>query len=236
MKLNFLGRGAAFNPKEGNTSAYFIDGSELFLIDCGENIYERIIQKNILNGIQTINVMITHMHPDHIGSLGTLIFHSYFVLKNPVNIIVGRNTKYVLDLEYYLAIVGCTKDMYKFVYIENLTYNKTFSNMHYFPTTHCNELDSYGIGFYTPDGIIYYSGDTNDLETIKCVLELEDLYALYVDCTSQNYPGNVHLYIGLLNSIVPEDKKNKIYCMHFNNDECIRLAKEYGFNVVEVVK
>ena len=32
MELSFLGRGAAFNPKEGNNSAYFIENNQLFLI------------------------------------------------------------------------------------------------------------------------------------------------------------------------------------------------------------
>lgn len=30
MKLNFLGRGSAFNQIEGNNSAYFIDDNQLF--------------------------------------------------------------------------------------------------------------------------------------------------------------------------------------------------------------
>ena len=41
MELKFLGRGAAFNPKEGNTSAWFIENNELFLIDCGESVYRK---------------------------------------------------------------------------------------------------------------------------------------------------------------------------------------------------
>ncbi len=43
MELTFLGRGAAFNPKEGNNSAYFIEKDELFLIDCGERIFDKLI-------------------------------------------------------------------------------------------------------------------------------------------------------------------------------------------------
>ena len=64
MNLLFLGRGAAFNPKEGNTSAYFLENNQLFLIDCGESIFERIINKNILKNIDAINVLITHTHSD----------------------------------------------------------------------------------------------------------------------------------------------------------------------------
>ena len=38
MELKFLGRGSAFNVKEGNTSAFFYSNGELFLIDCGESV------------------------------------------------------------------------------------------------------------------------------------------------------------------------------------------------------
>lgn len=93
MELNFLGRGAAFNPKEGNTSAFFIDNNELFLIDCGESIFKEIIENNILNNIEKINIMITHTHCDHIGSIGSLIMYSYYKLNNKVNIIVPKEKK-----------------------------------------------------------------------------------------------------------------------------------------------
>ena len=42
MKLNFLGRGAAFNPKEGNTAAFIKEGDRLLLIDCGESVFRQI--------------------------------------------------------------------------------------------------------------------------------------------------------------------------------------------------
>ncbi len=33
-----------------------------------------------------------------------------------------------------------------------------------------------------------------------------------------------------------DDIKNKVYCMHLNNESCIEKAKELGFNVVETKK
>ena len=79
MDLQFLGRGAAFNPKEGNNSAYVIENNQLFLIDCGESIFERIMENGLLDKIDGINVMITHTHSDHVGSLGTLTMYSYYI-------------------------------------------------------------------------------------------------------------------------------------------------------------
>ncbi len=52
MELKFLGRGAAFNPKEGNNSAYFIENNQLFLIDCGENIFERLVENGLLESVE----------------------------------------------------------------------------------------------------------------------------------------------------------------------------------------
>ena len=99
MELNFLGRGSAFNPKEGNTSAYFIENNELFLIDCGEDIFERIIKNNVLKDIEKINALITHTHSDHIGSLGSLIMYSYYIIKKKVNIILPSNAKYIENIK-----------------------------------------------------------------------------------------------------------------------------------------
>ena len=47
MDLKFLGRGSAFNVLEGNTSCYFIEKDELFLIDCGENVFNCLIKKKL---------------------------------------------------------------------------------------------------------------------------------------------------------------------------------------------
>lgn len=47
VDLKFLGRGAAFNLIEGNNSAFFMENNELFLIDCGESIFESIITNNL---------------------------------------------------------------------------------------------------------------------------------------------------------------------------------------------
>ena len=74
MELKFLGRGAAFYPVLGNTSAYDICDNNLFLIDCGETIFKKLFEKDIFNKINNIYIFITHTHSDHIGSLSSLIF------------------------------------------------------------------------------------------------------------------------------------------------------------------
>ena len=75
MELEFLGIGSSFNAEEDNTSAFFVEGEEMFLIDCGETVYKSLIRNELLENVDTINIMITHTHDDHIGSLGSLVLY-----------------------------------------------------------------------------------------------------------------------------------------------------------------
>ena len=43
--LNFIGRGSAFDVREGNTSAYIKTDNNLFLLDCGESVFKEIIER-----------------------------------------------------------------------------------------------------------------------------------------------------------------------------------------------
>lgn len=235
MELNFLGRGAAFNPKEGNTSAYFVENNQLFLIDCGESIFERLVESGILESVELINLMITHTHSDHIGSLGSLVTYSFYILNKPLNIILPKNAKHLPSIEKILSGFGCTKTMYNYVDEKTLDgKNETFQNLRYVKTKHRDDLECYGLLFNTENGIVYYSGDTREINTIKALIDSgQTIDKLYIDTTTDNFPGNVHLYIGILQESIPDELKERVYCMHLNNDNCIEQAKALGFNVVE---
>ena len=238
MELKFLGRGAAFNPKEGNTSAYFIEGNQLFLIDCGESIFERLIENEVLQGVDNINLMITHTHSDHIGSLGSLVMYSYYVLHKPLNIIMCLGAKHLSNIDKILNGFGCPLQMYEYINEKDFDDKyESFQNIRYMETRHRDDLACYGLLFNTKNGIVYYSGDTREVNNIKNLIDSgQKIDKLYVDTTTENYPGNVHLYIGTLNETIPDSLREYVYCMHINNDDCIEQAKKYGFNVVEIQK
>lgn len=40
MELNFTGKGSAFYPPFKNTGAYMLSGKALYLIDCGETMFD----------------------------------------------------------------------------------------------------------------------------------------------------------------------------------------------------
>lgn len=235
MELKFLGRGNAFNPTEGSNSAYFIENNELFLIDCGESVFKGLIENNLLENIDSVNLMITHTHSDHIGSLGSLAMYSYFILHKPLNIVLPQNAKHLPNIEKILSAFGCTEPMYNYI-DEKIFDNKlnSFQNVRYIETSHCDEIDCYGLLFTTENGIIYYSGDTREVNIIKALIDSGKLIdKLYVDTTTADYPENVHLYLGNLKQVIPDYLKKHVYCMHINNDDCIEQVEEAGFNVVQ---
>ena len=238
MQLRFLGRGSAFNPKEGSNSAYFVEGDELFLIDCGENTFGKLLENKVLENIKTINLMITHTHSDHVGSLGSLVGYSFYVLRQPVNIILPDNAKHLSSIGKVLSGVGCTTQMY--YYKDEKTFDEKYENfqkIRYIETKHCDELNSYGILFATQKGKVYYSGDTREIDTIKTLIDSgQPIDKIYIDTTTNNFSSNPHLYIGILQRTIPEEMKSQVYCMHFNDDDCIEQAKILGFNVVEIEK
>lgn len=209
MELNFLGKGAAFNPKEGNTSAFFIDNNELFLIDCGESIFKEIIENNILNNIEKINIIVPKGKKEYISNLLSII-----------------------------NLFGCSKDMYNTKYdIEYSNKYNVFQNISFVTTKHVDNLECFSIVFNTKDGIIFYSGDTKEINPlIKIINSNQKIDKIYIDTTNDNYPNNVHLNIEIIHNNIPFELKNKVYCMHINNYECIKLIEKYGFNIVKIYK
>ncbi|WP_027625614.1 MBL fold metallo-hydrolase [Clostridium lundense] len=62
-----------YHSIEANTSAYIKDNETLLLIDCGETVFKKILEKSLMAGVKQVHILITHMHLDHIGSLGGFI-------------------------------------------------------------------------------------------------------------------------------------------------------------------
>jgi len=235
MELKFLGRGAAFNPNEGNTSAYFIEDDNLFLLDSGETVFASLIKNNILEKINNIYIMITHTHSDHIGSLGSIVHYFYYMKESNATIVLPTDAKYQKDIEELLRIFGCDKENYNFIKEIELDNNyKSFNKLRFLETKHSKNLDCYGLLFDTNNGYVYYSGDTLEVTNVTNLINNnEKIDKLYMDTTTTDYEGNVHLNIYILKDSIPDSVKNKVYCMHLNNNECIEEAKRIGFNVVE---
>ncbi len=237
--LEFLGRGSAFNPKEGNTSAFLIENNNMLLIDCGETVFGTLIENNLLDNIKDINVLITHLHPDHVGSLASLIYYCHYRKNIKLNIVVDDNVEYISSLKIILYELGVKFYMYNVINSEELTGKfKTFSSVKFIPTVHDEGMDSYGILFNSERGLVYYSGDTNELEYINSIIrEKRNLNKIYLESTFvKSYEGMPHLSLDILDKNIPYELRDKVYCMHFDDTEGMTLARKLGFNVVEPYK
>ena len=105
----------------------------------------------VLDDVKDINVMITHTHSDHIGSLGSLVMYSYYVLRKPLTIVVdgAYQQEVIIDI---LGGFGCTQTMVSYRYISEWKNNfESFLKVLFIRTDHCDELRCFGLLFYTEE-------------------------------------------------------------------------------------
>lgn len=234
-KLSFLGRGSAFNVKEGNTSAFVKNENAILLIDCGENIFERIILKNLLDNVEDVFILITHLHPDHVGSLGSLIFYCYYMKNIRLNILYEDT----YSLTRLLKLQGASTSQFNiFSSKEAMNLNKFgITKIEAIETEHTPEIESFGYKIDFSEGLrILYLGDINSIN--NCIIqEIKDGYysEVYLDTCLKDFKHNPHLSIDRLSKLVPKDIRAKVYCMHYDSDDLIPKIIGEGFNAVEVI-
>lgn len=107
--MKFFGCGAGFNPRRGNTSAFLALGDILVVLDCGETTYEKLYKNFELRG-KTVYVVLTHLHSDHVGSLGSLVSYLYCVLGQRPYIVYPSE-----DICRYLSLVGVEAGFYHYL-------------------------------------------------------------------------------------------------------------------------
>jgi len=233
--LKFIGTGSAFNTKLGNTSAYIKDNNTLLLIDCGELTFARILSLNLLDDVNEVHIAITHTHPDHIGSLGSLIFYCFFIKKiKPIFHSADIKSFELLDImgitHKHCYFYNCISD--QVADIKNLNLQLLL-----IPTKHVKEIDSFGILLLniTTRENTYYSGDSYEIpKSILRGLKSGELHCLYQDTCKADYEGNVHLSLRRLTELIPEELRGKICCMHTDEGFDFDKAKELGFNIAEI--
>jgi len=214
-------------------------------MDCGSNIFERIIDKNLLNNVRQVYVAITHRHPDHIGSLGDLIFYCFYKMGIKVNI---YDSDY--DIPSLLFFLGVTNDTHELFNGKIPELDLIIDNHYALHTRICidqnQNVSEYSNGHdekenvfdchsYVLQGLnkrIFYSGDCSWI----------DFYAhrncdeYFVDCCFADYDGNVHYNVHKLHKDCAENDIDisKVWCMHFDSDEAVECARQLGFNIVEI--
>ena len=232
--LKFIGTGSAFNTDLVNTSAYIKDGENILIIDCGETAFARMKQLNLFEDVKNVYIAITHMHSDHVGSLGSLIEYLGIFYSIVPNILITNEDsaeKQEDNIRKYLELVGITEEEYDFTYCDMMEDAiADLKKIEMVEVEHSKQLTSYAVELYFNNKTIYYTGDQNDKKYVKLIaknLKPQDL--VYVDCTNKDYKGRVHINLDELSEIFDKHQRAQVYCMHFENMGVIADAKELGF-------
>lgn len=232
--LNFLGIGSAFNTKLGNNSSFIFQGKTLILIDCGGSIFHKLRKFELLDKADDIYILLSHTHPDHFGSLGDVIFYSYYILKKKITLIY-QNKNHISTL---LSLVGVKDTMYKLLDSSkiNISTNDFICiEIEIITSKHSSSVDAYSFILNINDKKIYYSGDSCEIPNII----LDKFYAneintIYQDTCGKDYEGNGHLYIGKLCHYIKKDFRERVYCMHLDESINSQTIESHGFNVVKL--
>ncbi|WP_445487407.1 MBL fold metallo-hydrolase [Niallia sp. 03133] len=237
--LNFIGCGSAFNTQLGNNGAFIKKGNSLFLIDCGSSTFERLQRSGLLKNVEEVYILLTHTHPDHVGSLGDLIFFGYYSMGKLAEPNVTVLTPYTIKIQHLLKGMGIEENIYTLIQFKkngSIRCNDFHLQYEAVPVTHVKELSCFGYIIHYGNKTIYYSGDANDIP-----LEIvERLYnggfdLFYQDTCKADYEGNVHLSLRKLNELVKQEVRDKVYCMHLDEGFKKEEAKELGFQVVKSI-
>lgn len=228
--LNFLGIGSAFHTELGNTSAYIKKEHSLLLIDCGGTVFHQIRRLNLFHDIKRLYIIITHTHPDHIGSLGEAIFYAYYILK--IKPIIYHPNKKVLETLF--SCIGVKKEMVHLKTsmkhkIDDINFTGIIS---FINVPHTNTLQTFGFYLTFNTHRIYYSGDAFDIPNgVVDKLLKKELSQVYQDTCGLDYDGNTHLSINKLTKLIPKHLRKYVYCIHLDEHINTIELKELGFNI-----
>jgi len=231
-KLAFLGRGSGYHTNEGNTAAYIKKNGVLLLIDCGETVFKRILEKNLVEGVKELYVLITHMHSDHIGSLSGFIGFCYWKYNIVTKIYFNEKEK----ISMFLELLGLKEgesfniDDAKNKRIDSLKLKFSASI-----TKHVKVLNTYSYALRFDEGNdIFYSGDTYETN-FDVIPYLESGNLIYHDACLNDSKENVHTSLRVLSELIPKKYRNQVYCMHIDGENFIEEAIKQGFNIVNLV-
>lgn len=224
--LSFLGVGGAFATDLKNCAAFYKESGSLLLIDCGENIFEEIIKKKLLDNVDKLYIIITHFHTDHIGSLGTLLFYCDKINISSIKIIYPNKNEIIK----FLNMIGTEKCIYEVLIPDefNEFLIKEVKQQH-------SIMEAYGYLININNKKIYYSGDT---KTIPAGI-IEKFYNDEIDYFYQDVridENDYHISLKELNNIVSFDKRYKVNCMHFNSYNDMNIIKQNGYKLVKKIR
>lgn len=224
--VKILGTGGAFDAESRNSSFLVSHFGRKFLVDCGETVFSTLKLRFPFSGLEEItDVIITHCHSDHIGSLSTLIFYNFFILKKKTTI--HADFYVARDIFKYLSISGHSQDQFDIIQYAPLNEQENLEKygIKIIPThnLHVKDFFSSGIEFYDEslsNSILTISGDIGvpiyELDSFK----ISEETTVFHDASP--YDSEVHcFYMKLL-----PYRKKKLFVYHHSNQDTSDFNKK----------
>ena len=224
--LHFTGIGSAFNAPLGNTNAYFINGTTLVMFDCGESVYPRIIRLLKSKRIRRLVILITHLHSDHIGSLGTVLSFCDHIVPKPVDIFYPTKA-----LERFLRCIGIGDDKYTHYLSAPYAWDLTIVPHR---VVHSDMIACFGYEVVFGTASFYYSGDAHDIPDIVLKKFLDNKIELLFHEATLDKNAAGHCCYTTLERKIPLSERSRVYCMHLGNDKLIALLRKRGFQIPNI--
>lgn len=211
--FTFLGRNSGFG--ERNNSAYYEINDKLILVDCGYTVFNELKRKFDFSKYNDINVIITHLHNDHAGSLSQLILFLWFIHHKKVTVISKCSA-----IEDYLNITGTPKEAYEL--------KNKLDNLEFIKTNHSSYIEAYGFKIILDNKKIVYTGDTAIIEPFMPYIDSAN--ELYIDVSRY---GGAHIKIEDVIDLLEKAQKNGtlIALMHLDDKEYIKKITKNKFSV-----
>lgn len=227
MKIEVLGVGNLFTPEITNTSFLLSPenyGNKKFLIDCGYNVFQKLVSdKYDIENIDT--VIITHTHPDHVGSLGALIYYRWFMFNKTTEIRCGNRVGKYLSPCLRSTVFNVPKsgeirlNKYEFCPYKLIFNGMPTDLMSMFEVQH-GGIPAYGIHL-TKEKIVF-TGDT-DMLNPTCHM-FTSAKMIFHDCITDHDARGVHSSLRDMQKIYPKAIRKKIKLVHHGESSSARLV------------
>ena len=204
--LRFLGIDSGFGLN--NNSAYVVQNNNLLLIDCGGTVFSKLLMmdqnNDFLRAKDKIEIIITHLHDDHVGSLSTLILYCRYVLnKKPVIYTKCHN------IRNRMQICGVLDDFYEV--------RDHSDKIEFIKTIHDVSLDCYGFKLDIDGKKILYTGDTSTFQPF--IDKLDGVSEIYIDTNIRKNSAHIYLEDNLDFLKELTNQGYDVYLMHTDDKE-----------------